>query len=157
AIPKSGMATNLEDAQKIVADIGYPVLCRPSYVLGGRRMEIIENEHELDSYFTRYGTYITSTSPCLIDQFLERALEVDVDLACGPDWAVVGGVIEHIEAAGVHSGDSMGVIPPQRLKPETCAKIEDLSMKLARRMKVLGFLNLQLAVKDDIVYMLEAN
>jgi carbamoyl-phosphate synthase large subunit len=157
AIPQSGLATNVSEAIEISKEVGFPILCRPSYVLGGRRMEIIENLAELESYFTRHGSFITPASPCLIDQFLERALEVDVDLACGPDWAVVGGVIEHIEAAGVHSGDSMGVIPPQRLKPETCAKIEELSLKLARRLGVRGFLNLQLAVKDDIVYMLEAN
>ena len=92
-----------------------------------------------------------------MDQFLDRALEVDVDLVRGPDWSVIGGVIEHIEAAGVHSGDSMGVVPPQRLKDETCARIEDLSRRLADRMNVRGFLNLQLAVKDDEVFMLEAN
>jgi carbamoyl-phosphate synthase large subunit len=157
AIPKSGLATNIEDAQRIVSKIGYPVLCRPSYVLGGRRMEIIESEVELCSYFERYGAFFSGQTPCLIDEFLERALEVDVDLACGVDWVVVGGIIEHIEAAGVHSGDSMGVIPPQRLKLETAEKIEELSMRLARRMNVRGFLNLQLAVKNDVIYMLEAN
>ena len=92
-----------------------------------------------------------------MDQFPERALEVDVDLVRGPDWLVIGGVIEHIEAAGVHSGDSMGVIPPQRLKPETLAKIEALSSQLAHRLGVLGFMNLQLAVQNDQVFMLEAN
>src|SRR5690606_2067483 len=130
---------------------------RPSYVLGGRRMEIIENPLELESYFERYGQFIHAKSPCLIDEFLERALEVDVDLACGPDWTIVGGIIEHIEAAGVHSGDSMGVIPPQRLRPETGERIEKLSIQLAQRLGIRGFLNLQLAVKNDIVYMLEAN
>ncbi len=157
AIPNSGLATNLDEALEIVKKVEYPVLCRPSYVLGGRRMEIIENETELESYFTRHSPFISSKSPCLVDEFLERALEIDVDLACGPDWAVVGGIIEHIEAAGVHSGDSMGVIPPQRLKPETAAKIEELSLKLAQRMGIRGFLNLQLAVKNDVIYMLEAN
>jgi carbamoyl-phosphate synthase large subunit len=92
-----------------------------------------------------------------MDQFLAGALEVDVDLVRGVDWTVVGGIIEHLEAAGVHSGDSMGVIPPQRLKPETCARIEDLSVRLADRLKTIGHLNLQLAVKNDEVFMLEAN
>lgn len=156
-IPKSGMASNLQEAKKITADIGYPVLCRPSYVLGGRRMEIVENEPELESYFERHGAFITKERPCLVDEFLDRALEVDVDLVRGPNWTVVGGIIEHIEAAGVHSGDSMGVIPPQRLKKETALRIEKLSRALADRMNVLGFLNLQLAVKNDVVYMLEAN
>jgi carbamoyl-phosphate synthase large subunit len=92
-----------------------------------------------------------------VDEFLDRALEVDVDLACGPDWTVVGGIVEHIEAAGVHSGDSMGVIPPQRLRDETSHKIEKLSIRLAERLGIRGFLNLQLAVKNDVIYMLEAN
>lgn len=157
AIPKSGMATCLSDAVKIVNEIGFPVLCRPSYVLGGRRMEIIENETELESYFARHSEHISAKAPCLVDEFLERALEVDVDLACGQDWCVVGGIIEHIEAAGVHSGDSMGVIPPQRLKDDTGYKIEELAVRLAKRIGIRGFLNLQLAVKDDVIYMLEAN
>ncbi|MCB0350521.1 MAG: carbamoyl-phosphate synthase large subunit [Bdellovibrionales bacterium] len=157
AIPKSGMAACIEDAVKIVKEVGFPVLCRPSYVLGGRRMEIIETDTELESYFQRHGEYINAKAPCLVDEFLERALEVDVDLACGLGWSVVGGIIEHIEAAGVHSGDSMGVIPPQRLKSETGYKIEELAVQLAERLKIRGFLNLQLAVKDDVIYMLEAN
>lgn len=156
-IPRSGMASSLDEAEKIATRIGFPIICRPSYVLGGRRMEIIESEDELNSYFSRHGDYISAKAPCLMDQFLDRALEVDVDLARGPDWTVIGGVIEHIEAAGVHSGDSMGVVPPQRLKKETSIKIEELSRKLADRLGILGFLNLQLAVKDDQIFMLEAN
>lgn len=156
-IPRSGMATSVGEALGIAERIGYPIICRPSYVLGGRRMEIVESSDELEAYFERHGSFIHAKAPCLMDQFLERALEVDVDLVRGPDWTVIGGVIEHIEAAGVHSGDSMGVVPPQRLKDETCAKIEDLSRRLADRLGILGFLNLQLAVKDDEIYMLEAN
>ncbi|MGE0527155.1 MAG: carbamoyl-phosphate synthase large subunit, partial [Bdellovibrionales bacterium] len=156
-IPRSGMAADLDEAHAIADGIGYPVICRPSYVLGGRRMEIVESPEELKAYFERHGSYISAEVPCLMDQFLERALEVDVDLVRGPDWAVVGGIIEHIEAAGVHSGDSMGVVPPQRLKDETCRKIEELSLRLADRLGVKGFLNLQLAVKDDEIFMIEAN
>ena len=156
-IPRSGMAASLEEAMKIAEGIGYPIICRPSYVLGGRRMEIVESADELKAYFNRHGAFIDQKALCLMDQFLDRALEVDVDLVRGPDWSVIGGVIEHIEAAGVHSGDSMGVVPPQRLKRETCNKIEDLSRQLADRLGILGFLNLQLAVKDDEIYMLEAN
>ena len=156
-VPKANKAGRLEDAIKAVKEIQYPIICRPSYVLGGRRMEIIENEEELVRYFHRYQTFISPEKPCLIDQFLERYLEVDVDLVRGSDWVVVGGVIEHIESTGVHSGDSMGVVPPQRLKPEICEKIEQLSYLLANHLKILGFLNLQLAIKDDDIYILEAN
>ena len=141
----------------VVKEVGYPLICRPSYVLGGRRMEIIEDDDDLRLYFERHGSVINAASPCLMDQFLERALEVDVDLVRGPDWIVIGGVIEHIEAAGVHSGDSMGVVPPQRLKEETLTKIEALSRQLADRLGILGFMNLQLAVQNDQVFMLEAN
>ncbi|MCB0364813.1 MAG: carbamoyl-phosphate synthase large subunit [Bdellovibrionaceae bacterium] len=156
-IPESGMASGLDEAMEIAARVGYPLICRPSYVLGGRRMEIIEAEEELQSYFDRHGAYISKAMPCLMDQFLERALEVDVDLVRGKDWSLIGGVIEHIEAAGVHSGDSMGVLPPQRLKPDTSERIERLSLALADRLGVIGFLNLQLAIKDDQIFMLEAN
>lgn len=156
-IPQSGMAISLPQAQEIALRVGFPMICRPSYVLGGRRMEVVESADELESYFERHGSAISEKNPCLMDQFLERALEVDVDLVRGVDWTVVGGVIEHIEAAGVHSGDSMGVIPPQRLKDETRDRIEHLCIRLAERLGVLGFLNLQLAIKDDEVYILEAN
>jgi carbamoyl-phosphate synthase large subunit len=156
-IPASAMVKDLAQALTQVKSIGYPVICRPSYVLGGRRMEVIESESELESYFARHGQFIGADRLCLMDQFLEGALEVDVDLVRGQDWVVIGGVVEHIEAAGIHSGDSMGVLPPQRLKSETCAKIEELSTKLANRIEVIGHLNLQLAVLNDEVYMLEAN
>ncbi len=156
-IPKSAMVSGIREALEKTKQITYPVICRPSYVLGGRRMEVIENVEEIQSYFERHKEFIGPDRLCMIDQFLEGALEVDVDLVRGRDWVVVGGVVEHIEAAGVHSGDSMGVLPPQRLKPETCAKIEGLSRQLADRIQVVGHLNLQLAVKNDEVFMLEAN
>ena len=116
-----------------------------------------EKEEELKSYFERHKEFISSTQPCLMDQFLSGALEVDVDLVRGKDWIIIGGIVEHIEAAGVHSGDSMGVIPPQRLKEETCLKIEALSKKLSERMNIIGHMNLQLAIKNDEIYILEAN
>ncbi len=156
-IPNSGMAGMWSEAEKIAGDVGYPMICRPSYVLGGRRMEVIENHDELISYFERHRDFISPDQPCLMDQFLEGALEVDVDLVRGLDWTVIGGIVEHIEAAGVHSGDSMGVLPPQRLKEDTCDRIEKLSQKLADRIGVIGHLNLQLAIKSDVVYVLEAN
>lgn len=120
-------------------------------------MEVIESQDELINYFNRYGAFFNSEKPCLMDQFLTGALEVDVDLVRGSDWIVVGGIVEHIEAAGVHSGDSMGVLPPQRLKSETCDKIEKMSCQLADRLGIIGHLNLQLAIKEDVIYILEAN
>jgi len=156
-IPKSSMVATFEDAQKDALDIGYPVICRPSYVLGGRRMEVCETETELKNYFTKNKNIFSKDNPCLIDQFLIGALEVDVDLVRGLDWVLIGGVVEHIEAAGVHSGDSMGVLPPQRLKPTTSNLIEQMSIQLATKLNVIGHLNLQLAIKNDEVYVLEAN
>ena len=155
--PCSGLAYDAHKALQVARDIGYPLLARPSYVLGGRRMETIETEEELKSYFIKYGQFFSKSRPCLMDQYLDSFLEVDVDMVRGRDWAVIGGIVEHIEAAGVHSGDSMGVLPPQRLKPKVCQRIEQLSLALAEELKVLGFLNLQLAVQKDEIYMLEAN
>ena len=155
--PRSSMVSDLNSALKAAQEIGYPLLCRPSYVLGGRRMEVIQKEEELRTYFQKYQSFISKDRPCLMDQYLESFLEVDVDMIRGVDWALIGGIVEHIEAAGVHSGDSMGVIPPQRLKKKVCEQIEDLSFKLADQLKILGFLNLQLAVQNDEIYMLEAN
>lgn len=156
-IPASGMASTFEEALEITTRIGYPVICRPSYVLGGRRMEVVENTDELKGYFTRHSDAIKPGAPALMDQFLAGALEVDVDLVRGADWTVIGGVVEHLEAAGIHSGDSMGVIPPQRLRDDACKKIEELSIRLAERMNTVGHLNLQLAIKNDEIFMLEAN
>jgi len=156
-IPQSGMAGTFTEAERIANQIGFPVLCRPNYVLGGRRMEVVETLKELENYFERHGAVMGIKNPLLIDQFLEGALEVDVDLVRAKDWAVIGGVVEHIEAAGVHSGDSMGVIPPQRLKSEMLEKIQELSLKLADKLQIIGHLNLQLAVKNDVIYVLEAN
>ncbi len=156
-VPQAGLATQFSEAQTVAGDIGYPIICRPSYVLGGRRMEVIENEAELAEYFQKHAPVISSSAPCFMDQFLEGALEVDVDVVRGVDWCFIGGIIEHIEAAGVHSGDSMGVIPPQRLKPSTLDSIEDICKKLANKLEVLGHMNVQLALKNNIAYILEAN
>ena len=156
-IPQSAMVGSLTEALESEELVGYPMICRPSYVLGGRRMEVIENRQELQSYFMRHHDFIGVNNPCLMDQFLSGALEVDVDLVRGKNFVIMGGVVEHIEAAGVHSGDSMGVIPPQRLRDETLLNIEKMSRELADRMNVLGHLNLQLAIKNDEIFVLEAN
>lgn len=156
-VPVSGLAANIEQAKKCCEEIGFPLICRPSYVLGGRRMEVIENQEELAKYFTKYAADISESAPCFMDQFLEGGLEIDVDIVRGDDWSLIGGVIEHIEAAGVHSGDSMGVIPPQRLRKDLLQQIEDNCLQLADKLNVIGHLNVQLAVKDDHVYIIEAN
>lgn len=156
-IPKAGLAKNLEEAKKVAAEIGYPLICRPSYVLGGSRMEVISALEELETYFQKYQSQIDEKSPCFMDQFLEGALELDVDIVRGVDWQIIGGVIEHIEAAGVHSGDSMGVIPPQRLKKNILEQVEKLAIDLANKINVVGHMNIQLAIKKDLIYMIEAN
>ncbi len=156
-IPNSAMAADINEALTQESHVGYPMILRPSYVLGGRRMEVVESREELQSYFDRHREFISEDRPCMIDQFLLGALEVDVDLVRGIDWTLIGGIVEHIEAAGVHSGDSMGVLPPQRLRESTCERIELLSIQLAERLKVIGHLNLQLAIKNDVIYVLEAN
>ncbi len=156
-VPQSGGASNLKEALKIAGEIGYPLMCRPSYVLGGRRMEIIETKEELMSYFERYRHFISSQNSCLLDQFLEGFLEVDVDMVRAPKWSVIGGVLEHVEAAGVHSGDSMGVVLPRRLKKEMYKKIENCALLLADRLDICGLLNLQLAIKNDEIFVIEAN
>ena len=156
-IPNSRMVGGIAEALQAETPVGYPMICRPSYVIGGRRMEVIDNRAELESYFERHAEFISAKSPCLMDQFLAGALEIDVDLVRGKNWNLIGGVVEHIEAAGVHSGDSMGVVPPQRLKQKSLEKIEQMSLELANRLNVLGHLNLQLAVMNDKVYVLEAN
>jgi carbamoyl-phosphate synthase large subunit len=156
-IPEAGLASNLDEALACSQKIGFPLICRPSYVLGGSRMEVIENDKDLTNYFRKYAKDITPNAQCFMDQFLSGALEIDVDIVRGVDWSIVGGVIEHIEAAGVHSGDSMGVIPPQRLKKDTLATIESLCLDLANKLNVIGHLNVQLAIKDDSIYIIEAN
>ncbi|MEI7973391.1 MAG: carbamoyl-phosphate synthase large subunit, partial [Bdellovibrio sp.] len=156
-VPASAVVSSLSEAEKAAQNIGFPLIARPSYVLGGRRMEVLESQAELINYFHRHSDFISQDRPCFMDQFLEGALEVDVDLVAGENETVLCGIIEHIEAAGVHSGDSMGVLPPQRLKPETEREIERLSRDLALRLGIRGHLNLQLAIRKDQVFVLEAN
>jgi carbamoyl-phosphate synthase large subunit len=156
-IPQSGLASKLEQAVLVAEKICYPLIARPSYVLGGRRMEVIENQEELESYFHRNFDVISEKNPCYLDHFLEGALEIDVDLISDGHRVVIGGVLEHIESTGVHSGDSMAVLPPQRLKKETLYQIETLAKVLALHLGVKGFLNIQLALKNDDIYIIEAN
>lgn len=156
-ISKSKMVSSFDEASDFVDTINYPVICRPSYVLGGKRMQVVHNKKELSQYFLKYKDHIFANNLCLIDQFLENALELDVDIIAGPDWTFVVGIMEHIEFAGVHSGDSMSILPPQRLQKKICNEVEAISKKLVQSLGVQGFLNIQFAIKDNQIYVLEAN
>jgi carbamoyl-phosphate synthase large subunit len=155
--PRHGEARSVDEARAVAGRIGYPIVVRPSYVLGGRAMEIVYGDGELDS-FVRSASRASPDHPVLIDRFLEGAVEVDVDAVVDADGDVfVGGVMEHIEEAGVHSGDSSCQIPPATLAEEELDEIEDITRRIARRLGVVGLLNLQLAVKDERVWVIEAN
>jgi carbamoyl-phosphate synthase large subunit len=154
--PPHGEARTIEEARVVARRIGYPVVVRPSYVLGGRAMEIVYGDDELET-FVRTAAEASREHPVLIDRFLEGAIEVDVDAVCDGVDVFIGAVMEHIEEAGVHSGDSSCQIPPATLSDEELDGIEDIARRLARRIGVVGLLNLQLAVKDEKIWVLEAN
>ncbi len=154
--PPNSSAYSLEEARKKAATIGYPVLVRPSYVLGGRAMEIVHDEIELESYM-KEAVRVSRNHPVLIDSFIQNAIELDVDAVCDGEEVLIGGIMEHIEQAGVHSGDSACVIPTQSLKPSILERVKEYTKKIALGLGVVGLVNIQLAVKDDIVYVLEAN
>ncbi len=155
--PPHGEARTMAEARDIAARIGYPVVVRPSYVLGGRAMEIVYDDEELER-FVGMAAEASPEHPVLIDRFLEGAIEVDVDAVCdGTGEVFIGAVMEHIEEAGVHSGDSSCQIPPATLSDEELDTIEDITARIARRLGVVGLLNLQLAVKDERIWVLEAN
>ena len=156
AAPPHGEARTLPEARAIAAQIGFPVVVRPSYVLGGRAMEIVYDADDLET-FVRTAAEASPDHPVLIDRFLEGAIEVDVDAVSDGSDVFIGAVMEHIEEAGVHSGDSSCQIPPATLSDDELDEIEDITRRLARRLGVLGVLNLQLAVKDERVWVLEAN
>ena len=154
--PKSGMASNLEEALVIAADIGYPLMVRPSYVLGGRGMEVVYDEKMLRQYVAA-AVDVTPERPILIDKFLENAIEVEADaIADGVD-AFVPAVMEHIELAGVHSGDSACVIPPISVPPKHIETINEYTRRIAVELGVVGLMNIQYAIAEDTVYILEAN
>ena len=153
---KYGMATTFDQAKAIAGDIGYPVLVRPSYVLGGRGMEIVYDEDSLASYISR-ATEITPEHPVLVDRFLEDAIEIDVDALYDGTDCYIGGVMEHIEEAGIHSGDSACALPPITLGRSDLENVRKSTEALAKGIGVRGLLNVQYALKDDILYVLEAN
>ena len=154
--PRFGAATSFEQARRIAADIGYPVLVRPSYVLGGRGMEIVYDEETLGRYIQR-ATELSPEHPVLVDRFLEDAIEIDVDALCDGTEVYIGGVMEHIEEAGIHSGDSACALPPVTLGRTDIAAVRRATEAIAHGIGVVGLLNVQYALKDDVLYVLEAN
>jgi len=154
--PKHGTATSFDEAKQITDEIGFPVLVRPSFVLGGRGMEIVYDDETLHAYIER-ATEISPSHPVLVDAFLDDAVEIDVDALFDGQELFVGGVMEHIEEAGVHSGDSSCVLPPITLGDETISRIRESTELIARGVGVRGLLNIQFALVSDVLYVLEAN
>jgi len=154
--PKSGTGYSFEEAKDIAEGIGYPVLVRPSYVLGGRAMEIVYSTEELQTY-VETAVKVSRNHPILIDKYLTEAIELDIDLLCDGKDVFVGGIMEHVEYAGVHSGDATMVLPPFTLSQKNIDEVLDVSRKVALALNIKGLMNLQLAVKDDEIYMIEAN
>ena len=154
--PANSSAYSEEEAREKARAIGYPVLVRPSYVLGGRAMELVHDETELESYI-KEAVRVSRKHPVLIDSFLRNAVEIDVDAVSDGTDVLIGGIMEHIEWAGVHSGDSACVIPPQSLSASVIARVRDYTKELALGLGVVGLINIQYAVQNDVVYVLEAN
>ena len=154
--PKHGMASSYDEAAAIAAEIGYPVLVRPSYVLGGRGMEIVYDDEALEGYIAR-ATAISPEHPVLVDRFIDDAVEIDVDALFDGHDLFLGGVMEHIEEAGIHSGDSACALPPITLGAREIERIREATEAIARGVGVLGLINIQFALGSDVLYVLEAN
>ncbi len=154
--PANGIALDIPEAREIAANIGYPVIVRPSFVLGGRAMKIVYTEPELDN-FARLAIQASPGHPVLIDKFLENAVEVDVDAISDGRMTVIGGIMEHIEAAGVHSGDSACVLPPYSISEELIAEITQATKAMAAELNVIGLMNVQYAIKDKRLFVIEVN
>ncbi len=154
--PSNGTATSFSEAKKIAANIGYPVVVRPSYVLGGRAMEIVYNQDRLEHYM-QHAVKASPEHPILIDEFLDDATEIDVDALSDGEEVVIGGVMEHIEEAGIHSGDSACSLPAFSLPPNTINEIKNQTIALAKELNVIGLINIQFAVQDGEIYIIEVN
>jgi carbamoyl-phosphate synthase large subunit len=154
--PNNGTATSIDEAKEAARRIGYPVLVRPSYVLGGRAMEIVYDEESLDDYFER-AARVSEDKPVLIDSFLENAFEADVDAISDGTNVVIGGIMQHIEDAGIHSGDSACVLPPYLIESKDLDTMRAQTVALAKALGVVGLINVQYAVRDGVVYILEVN
>ena len=154
--PENGLARSRDEAIVVAQRIGYPVLLRPSYVLGGRAMEVVDGPEQLDHYIAT-AVQVSGASPVLIDRYLRDAIEVDVDAICDGKQVAVAGILQHIEEAGVHSGDSACSIPPYSLSPQIIVEIERQTKALALALKVKGLMNIQFAIKDEAVYLIEVN
>ena len=154
--PENGIAHSVEGARAITEKVGLPVVIRPSYVLGGRAMEVVHQMSDLERYM-RDAVVVSGSNPVLIDRFLENAVEVDVDALCDGEDVVIAGIMEHIEEAGIHSGDSACILPPQNLSEAVTQTIREQTKALAHALQVVGLMNVQFAVKDEVVYLLEVN
>jgi carbamoyl-phosphate synthase large subunit len=154
--PMNGTATSSEEAKRVANEISYPVVVRPSYVLGGRAMEIIYDDESLDRFVQR-AVEASPERPILIDKFLEDAIEIDVDAVADGEFCVIAGIMEHIEEAGIHSGDSACVTPPFSLSDELIDQLKRNTYALARELQVVGLMNMQYAIKNDVIYILEVN
>ena len=155
-MPESGMASNLAEARQVAARIGYPLMVRPSFVLGGRGMEVVHDDEMLEHY-VKAAVNVTPERPILIDKFLDNAIEAEADALADGEDAFVPAIMEHIELAGIHSGDSACVIPPVTLPEKHMKTIEDYTLRIGRELKVCGVMNIQYAIAQDKVYVLEAN
>ena len=154
--PHNGIAHSDDEARSIAIDIGFPVVIRPSYVLGGRAMEIVHDVPQLERYITE-AVQVSDGSPVLIDSYLRDAIEVDVDALCDGVDVFICGILEHIEEAGIHSGDSACSMPPHSLSDAIMTELEEQTRQLARALDVIGLMNVQYAIKDDVIYLLEVN
>ncbi len=154
--PANATARNEEQAVQMAREVGFPLVVRPSYVLGGRAMEIVFNEDDLRQYITD-AVKVSNSSPVLIDRFLDLAVEVDVDAVSDGETVLIGGIMEHIEQAGVHSGDSSCSLPPNGLSAEIQAELRDQTRKLAKALGVIGLMNIQFAIQGGVIYILEVN